>query len=74
MPGSLRCPTVVTLHDLYPYEIPQNFRFPHVLVNRFILKQCLSNVDAIACVSDTTIECLRQYVSSSIAPKSRKDL
>lgn len=62
---ALRCPTVVTLHDLYPYEIPQNFRFPHVLVNRFILKQCLSKVDAIACVSDTTLECLKKYVSSS---------
>jgi glycosyltransferase involved in cell wall biosynthesis len=59
--GSLHCPTVLTLHDLYPYEIPQNFRFPQVIVNRFILKQCLRNVDAIACVSDTTMECLRQY-------------
>ena len=59
---SIGCPTVLTLHDLYPYEIPQNFRFPHVIVNRLILKQCLRNVDAIACVSDTTMAAMRQYV------------
>jgi glycosyltransferase involved in cell wall biosynthesis len=64
--GSLSCPTVLTLHDLYPYEIPQNFGFPQVIVNRLILKQCLRNVDAIACVSDTTMARMRQYVATSI--------
>src|SRR6202789_1410867 len=59
--GSIPCPIVLTLHDLYPYEIPENFRFPQVIVNRFILKHCLRNVDAIACVSDTTAACLRKY-------------
>jgi glycosyltransferase involved in cell wall biosynthesis len=68
--GSFSCATVLTLHDLYPYEIPQNFRFPQVIVNRLILKQCLRNVDAIACVSDTTMACLRQYVTSSTHEKA----
>ena len=68
--GSFSCPTVLTLHDLYPYEIPQNFRFPQVIVNRFILKQCLGNVDAIACVSDTTMACLRRYVARSTQEKA----
>jgi glycosyltransferase involved in cell wall biosynthesis len=68
--GSFSCPTVLTLHDLYPYEIPQNFRFPRVIVNRLILKQCLRNVDAIACVSDTTMACMRQYVTSSMHEKA----
>jgi glycosyltransferase involved in cell wall biosynthesis len=45
---------VVTLHDLYPYDIPTNFGFPKVLVNRIILRQCLRNASAIACVSDST--------------------
>lgn len=67
---SLHCPTVLTLHDLYPYEIPENFRFPQVLVNRFILKHCLANVDAIACVSDTTMACLRNYASPSTCEKA----
>jgi glycosyltransferase involved in cell wall biosynthesis len=68
--GSFSCPIVLTLHDLYPYEIPQNFRFPQVMVNRFILKQCLRNVDAIACVSDTTMACLRHYVPGSTHEKA----
>jgi glycosyltransferase involved in cell wall biosynthesis len=63
---SIACPTVLSLHDLYPYEIPQNFRFPQVIVNRLILKQCLRNVDAIACVSDTTLASLRQHVELSM--------
>lgn len=46
--------TVVTLHDLYPYDIPANFGFPKVLFNRLILQQCLRSVDAIACVSEST--------------------
>ncbi|MGA7245099.1 MAG: glycosyltransferase family 1 protein [Terracidiphilus sp.] len=52
--GAFPCPTVVTLHDLYPYDIPSNFGFPKVLFNRMILRQCLRNVSAIACVSDST--------------------
>jgi len=52
---AFQCPTVVTLHDLYPYDIPANFGFPKVLFNRMILKQCLRAVDAIACVSHSTL-------------------
>jgi len=59
--ASFGCVTVVTLHDLYPYEIPANFGFPQVIFNRLILRQCLKNVDAIACVSETTLRRLRQY-------------
>jgi glycosyltransferase involved in cell wall biosynthesis len=59
--AAFRCPTVVTLHDLYPYEIPMNFGFPKFIFNRITLGQCLRNADAIACVSDTTRLRLRQY-------------
>jgi glycosyltransferase involved in cell wall biosynthesis len=59
--ASLTCPTVLTLHDLYPYEIPRNFGFPQVIVNRLILQQCLRSVDAIACVSESTMLRMRQY-------------
>ncbi len=52
--GAFACPVVVTLHDLYPYDIPSNFGFPRVIVNREILKECLRNANAIACVSDST--------------------
>lgn len=52
--GAFTCPVITTLHDLYPYAIPSNFGFPKVYFNRMILKQCLRNADAIACVSDST--------------------
>ena len=49
------CPAVVTLHDLYPYDAPDNFGFPKVVFNRFVLRQCLQAADAIACVSSSTL-------------------
>jgi len=55
------CPTIVTLHDLYPYDSPANFGFPKVLVNRVVLQQCLREVDAIACVSESTLNRLDVY-------------
>jgi glycosyltransferase involved in cell wall biosynthesis len=58
---AFNCPTVVTLHDLYPYEIPLNFGFPKFVFNRITLQQCLRNSDSIACVSDATSRRLRQY-------------
>jgi glycosyltransferase involved in cell wall biosynthesis len=68
--ASLDCPTVVTLHDLYPYEIPGNFRFPRVIFNRLVLRHCLRSVDAIACVSETTMLRLRQYAPHSTWQKA----
>ncbi|MGA8528553.1 MAG: glycosyltransferase family 1 protein [Acidobacteriaceae bacterium] len=65
--SAFRCPTVVTLHDLYPYEIPMNFGFPKFLLNRVALRQCLRNIDAVACVSDITVARLRQYFPAAAA-------
>jgi len=52
--NAFRCCTVVSLHDLYPYAVPENFGFPKVLVNRIVLAQCLGAAHAIACVSRST--------------------
>jgi glycosyltransferase involved in cell wall biosynthesis len=68
--SAFTCPTVVTLHDLYPYEIPLNFGFPKFIFNRLVLQQCLRNVDAIACVSDTTMQKLGQYAAAPIQHKA----
>ena len=57
--GAFQCPTVVTLHDLYPYDIPENFGFPKVLFNRAVLQQCLREADVIACVSESTLSRLK---------------
>lgn len=67
--AAFRCPTVVTLHDMYPYEIPMNFGFPKFIFNRLVLKQCLRNVDAIASVSDITRLRLEEYLSAAVGRK-----
>jgi glycosyltransferase involved in cell wall biosynthesis len=59
--GAFHCPTVVTLHDLYPYDIPANFGFAKALFNRMLLQQCLRAVDSIACVSESTLRRLEIY-------------
>ena len=56
---TLRCPVVVSLHDLYPYDEPNNFGFPKVFFNRVFLYQCLKEVDCVACVSETTLSRLK---------------
>jgi glycosyltransferase involved in cell wall biosynthesis len=52
-------PTVVSLHDLYPFDIPENFG-KRAWLNRAALRLCLQNTDAIACVSEQTRNRLHQ--------------
>jgi glycosyltransferase involved in cell wall biosynthesis len=68
--GAFHCPTVVSLHDLYPYEIPLNFSFTKVIFNRLVLQQCLRQADSIACVSEATYSGLRRYVPDDVSRKS----
>jgi glycosyltransferase involved in cell wall biosynthesis len=68
--GAFRCPTVVSLHDLYPYDIPENFGRPKVLFNQFVLRQCLRSADAIACVSESTLSRLEQIEPSLASGKA----
>lgn len=48
------CPVIVSLHDLYPYDIPGNFGATRFLFNRAFLRLCLKESDAIVCSSDFT--------------------
>jgi glycosyltransferase involved in cell wall biosynthesis len=57
--SALRCPVIVSLHDLNPYDEPDNFGFPKVFFNRAFLQQCLKEVDCVACVSETTLSRLK---------------
>jgi len=68
--GAFHCPTVMTLHDLYPYEIPMNFGFPKFFFNRIVLRQCLRAADAISCVSDATRLRLKQYAPAEVWRKA----
>ena len=64
------CPTVVSLHDLYPFDIPQNFGPIKGPVNRELMRHCLRNVDAIACVSGSTRGRLQQRFGKALHRKA----
>jgi glycosyltransferase involved in cell wall biosynthesis len=55
----LRCPVIVSLHDLHPYDEPNNFGFPKMFFNRVFLQQCLREVDGVACISEATLSRLK---------------
>ena len=54
-------PIVTTIHDLYPYECPENFGFPQVLFNRLFLKQAIRSSVGLSCVSQVTLDKLKFY-------------
>lgn len=54
-------PVVSTIHDLYPYEFPENFGYPQVWFNRSFLKRCARNSDGLCCVSQVTLNSLNKF-------------
>jgi glycosyltransferase involved in cell wall biosynthesis len=52
--GSYLCPTVLSLHDLYPFDIPENFGFLKSALARRTVMHSLKQVNAIACASEST--------------------
>jgi len=65
-----RCSTVVSLHDLYPFEIPENFGIIKSEVSRRLMRQCLTRIDAIACVSEFTKSRLAQWLPPEVSRKA----
>ncbi|PSB59251.1 glycosyltransferase family 4 protein [Chamaesiphon polymorphus] len=61
------CPVVTTIHDLYPYKIPENFGKKQALFNKIFLQQCIRNSDALTCVSQITLNDLKQYFPEVIS-------
>jgi glycosyltransferase involved in cell wall biosynthesis len=55
------CPVVVTIHDLYPYQFPENFGYKQAIFNKLFLQQCLHQCGGITCVSQTTWQALNYY-------------
>lgn len=68
----LHCPAVVSVHDLYPYDVPENWGYPKVLFNRVILRQCLRAADGLACVSGATLDRVRECFPGAIAAKAHR--
>lgn len=56
-----KAPVLSTIHDLYPYESPENFGYPQVWFNQLFLWQCVHNSDGLICVSGCTLEALQHY-------------
>jgi glycosyltransferase involved in cell wall biosynthesis len=66
------CRVVATIHDLYPYDEPTNFSASKLMFNRWLLGMCLRNSDALACVSDYTLERLAAIAPPSVAKKAQR--
>lgn len=68
--GAYRCPTVVSLHDLYPFDIPGNFGAARSEISRRLMRQCLMKIDAIACVSAYTRSRLARWLPPQVSQKA----
>jgi glycosyltransferase involved in cell wall biosynthesis len=66
-------PVVTTIHDLYPYECPENFGFPQVWFNRLFLRQSIKNSDGLPCVSQITLDKLKFYFPN-LKPQQKTDV
>ncbi len=52
-----------SIHDLYPFEYPENFGYPQVWFNQWFLKQSINSSDGLACVSKVTLDKLHHFFS-----------
>ena len=66
-------PVVTTIHDLYPYECPENFGFPQVWFNRMFLRQAIRNSDGLPCVSQITLDKLKFYFPN-LKPRQKTEV
>ncbi|WP_299414892.1 glycosyltransferase family 1 protein [Acaryochloris sp. IP29b_bin.148] len=55
------CPVVATIHDLYPYECPENFGRVQSIFNRLFLRQCIAQSNGLTCVSQETLKKLKFF-------------
>ena len=60
-------PAVLSLHDLYPFDLPENFGFLRSALARRTIRKCIGRVDAIACVSASTRAQLGQWFPTAVA-------
>ena len=71
--SKFKAPVVTTIHDLYPYECPENFGFPRVLFNQLFLKMAIANSDGLPCVSRITLDKLKYYFPK-LKPQQKLDV
>ena len=56
-----KIPVITTIHDLYPYEYPENFGYPQVWFNQAFLWQCIHSSDGLVSVSQQTLNALKRH-------------
>ena len=54
------CPIVATVHDLYPYHLPEDFGRFNGFCKRMFVRRCLNASDGVTCVSESTRKALEQ--------------
>lgn len=59
---------VLTLNDLYPFEIPENFGYPQVYLNQLFTRLCLANCHGVTCISAYTLQQLKKYFPDNRKP------
>lgn len=64
------CPVVATIHDLYPYEYPENFGRIQAICNRWLLRKCIQQSDGVSCVSQTTMDRLEYFLPNRPASQT----
>lgn len=64
---SFSCPVVLSLHDLYPFDIPRNLGLVRSAIARHTIRQCIRKVDVVACVSGGTQAQVRRYFKAQAA-------
>jgi glycosyltransferase involved in cell wall biosynthesis len=63
----LGCPTVVTVHDLYQFEVPGNFKL--AAANRAFFRSSMRRSNAIICVSQATLGSLKKFCPEVVTKK-----
>ena len=67
---AFHCPTILSLHDMYPFDIPKNFGRWRSALARRTLAHCIRKVNAIACVSAST----RLLLENRFSTEARKSI
>lgn len=63
------CPVVTTIHDAYPYDIPDNFGWHRAAINRLFLRRCVRQSNTLVCVSDFTLARIRAIFDGAVNSK-----
>lgn len=59
--GAFKGLIVTTVHDMYAFDLPENFGFPAVLFNRAFFRQALRASDGVVCDSQETLNRLAYH-------------